>query len=85
MSNYYKMATAYVLINCDHGKEQSTVESLKHLASVKEIHNTLGAYDIVAKLEHDEGDKLKEMISRGIRKMDCIRSTLTLIPVEGQS
>lgn len=76
------MATAYVLINCDIGKNQSTIESLKHLASVKEIHKTFGAYDIVAKLEHEEKSKLRDMITKGIRQIDSIRSTLTLMTTQ---
>lgn len=76
------MVIAYVLINCDVGKKQSAVESLKHLASVKEIHKTFGAYDIIAKLEHEEKSKLRDMITKGIRRIDSIRSTLTLMTIQ---
>jgi DNA-binding Lrp family transcriptional regulator len=76
------MITAYVLINCDIGKKQSTVDYLQHLASVKEVHNTFGAYDIVAKLEHAEKSKLMDMITNEIRQIDSIRSTLTLLTMQ---
>ncbi|MBS3923139.1 MAG: Lrp/AsnC ligand binding domain-containing protein [Nitrosarchaeum sp.] len=79
------MAVAYVLINCDLGKEESIIENLKHMDSVKEVHGTFGAYDIVAKMEHDEKEKLREMIIWGIRKIEHVRSTLTLIGIEGQN
>jgi hypothetical protein len=79
------MATAHVLINCNRGQESSTIASLKHLASVKEVQGTFGAYDIVAKLEHTEKDKLQEMITWSIRKMDDIKSTLTLMDIEEQN
>lgn len=79
------MVTAYVLITCDLGQESSTIASLKHLASVKEVQGTFGAYDIIAKLEHAEKDKLREMITWSIRKMDNIKSTLTLMGIEGQN
>ncbi len=79
------MAVAYVLINCDLGKEESIIENLKHMDSVKEVHGTFGAYDIVAKMEHDEKEKLREMIIWSIRKIEHVRSTLTLVGIEGQN
>ena len=78
------MATAYVLINCDLGYEEQIIEELKHLSDVKEVHGTFGAYDILAKLESDEPNTLKETITWKIRKLDKVRSTLTLIGIEGQ-
>ena len=79
------MAVAYVLINCDLGKEESIIENLKQLDPVKEVHGTFGAYDIIAKVEHAEKEKLREIIIWSIRKIDHIRSTLTLSGIEGQN
>ena len=79
------MATAYVLINCELGKEETIIENLKHLDSVKEVHGTFGAYDIIAKIEHAEKEKLREIIIWSIRKIEYIRSTLTLMGIEGQN
>ena len=79
------VATAYVLINCELGKEETIIENLKHLDSVKEVHGTFGAYDIIAKIEHAEKEKLREIIIWSIRKIEYIRSTLTLMGIEGQN
>lgn len=79
------MTTAFVLINSELGKEGDIIENLKHMDSVKEVHGTFGAYDVVAKVEHDEKDKLREVITWGIRKIDHVRSTLTLMGIDGQS
>ena len=79
------MQTAYVLINCDLGKEEVILESLKHMKSVKEVHETFGAYDIVAKIENSDRDKVRETITWNIRKLQHVRSTLTLMGIEGQS
>ena len=62
------MVTAYVLINCELGKEEEIIENLKHLDSVKEVHCTFGAYDIIAKVEHTEKEKLREIIIWSIRE-----------------
>jgi len=78
------MATAYVLINCDLGYEEQIIEELKHLSDVKEVHGTFGAYDIIAKVESDQTNTLKETITWKIRKLDKVRSTLSLMGIEGQ-
>ena len=78
------MAIAYVLINCDLGYEEQVIEELKHISDVKEIHGTFGAYDMVAKVESDQITTLRETITWKIRKIDRIRSTLTLMAVEDQ-
>lgn len=78
------MASAYVLINCELGSEDAIISQLKALDSVKEVHGTFGAYDILAKVESDEVSTLRETITWKIRKIDKIRSTLTLMGIEGQ-
>ena len=78
------MAIAYVLINCDLGYEEQIIEELKHLSDVKEIHGTFGAYDILAKVESDQITTLRETITSKIRKIDRIRSTLSLMAIEDQ-
>jgi|TARA_Y100001947_G_scaffold6121_1_gene5142 DNA-binding Lrp family transcriptional regulator len=79
------MATAYVLINCELGSEESIIQELKNLDGVIEVHGTFGAYDILAKIESPTVDVLRETITWKIRKIDQIRSTLTLMGIEGQT
>jgi len=78
------MATAYVLINCDLGYEDSVIDTLKDIDDVKEAHGTFGAYDIIAKVEDKKVETLRETITWKIRKIDRIRSTLTLMGIDGQ-
>ena len=79
------MATAYVLINCELGSEEAIIQQLKGLEGVREVHGTFGAYDILAKIESDTVEKLRETITWKIRKIEKIRSTLTLMGIEGQT
>jgi len=79
------MQTAYVLVNCDLGSEDSIIQDLKHIESVKEVHGTFGAYDIIAKVENPDREKLRETIIWNIRKLQHVRSTLTLMGIEGQN
>ncbi len=78
------MGLAYVLINCDLGFEEDIISKLKTIDEVKEVQGTFGAYDIVAKVESDNVAKLRDTITGKIRKLDRIRSTLTLMTIAGQ-
>ena len=78
------MAQAFVLINCELGSEEEIISELKTFPDVKEVHGTFGAYDIIAKISSESVEKIRETISWKIRKIEKIRSTLTLTKVEGQ-
>ncbi len=79
------MAQAFVLINCELGSEESVITQLKSLEGVTEVHGTFGAYDILAKIESDRVESLRELITWKIRKIENIRSTLTLMGISGQT
>ncbi len=78
------MVTAYVLINSDLGYEEEIIEELKHLSDVKEVLGTFGAYDIIVKVESANVENLRETITWKIRRIDKVRSTLTLLGLEDQ-
>ena len=76
------MAIAYVLINADVGKENDVLKELKTLPSVKEAYCVLGVYDIVAKVETGDVRELKELVLTKIRRLEYVKSTLTMIDRE---
>ena len=78
------MAQAFVLINCELGTEEQIISELKTFSEVKEVQGTFGAYDIIAIISSETIEKIRETISWKIRKIEKIRSTLTLTKVEGQ-
>jgi DNA-binding Lrp family transcriptional regulator len=78
------MPSAFVLINTEIGFEDNVLTQLKKLESIKEAYVTYGVYDIVAKVESDSMNKLKDIISQNIRRLEKVRSTLTMIVVEGK-
>lgn len=75
------MTTAFIMINAEIGSEDQLEEELRKLNNVREVHPVYGAYDIVVKVEAETMDQLKEVISR-IRKLDKIKSTLTMMVME---
>ena len=79
------METAYVLLTCELGAEETVIEDLKHIDSVSEVSGTYGAYDIIAKVENSEREKLRDVIIWKIRKLEHVRSTLTLMGIQGQN
>jgi len=78
------MQKAYVLINCEIGAEVFIISQLKEIDSVKEVHGTFGVYDVLVVVEADTVELLRETITWKIRKIEKIRSTLTLMAIEGQ-
>jgi DNA-binding Lrp family transcriptional regulator len=77
------MPKAFVLINADLGTEEDLVKELKRIPNVTEVHVVYGVYDIIAKVEADTMEKVKETITWNIRRLEKVRSTLTMIVVEG--
>jgi DNA-binding Lrp family transcriptional regulator len=55
---------------------------LRKLESVKEVYQVYGVYDIVAQVEADTMEKVKETITWKLRKLNGVKSTLTMIVME---
>jgi DNA-binding Lrp family transcriptional regulator len=72
------MPSAYVLIVCELGYEDQTVNDLNILAGVGATR-VAGAYDIIAKVDVESTESLSRIIGLDIKKLDRIQSTLTLI------
>ena len=78
------MTKAFVLINCELGSEEQVISDLKEVECVKKVYGVFGAYDILTSLECERHEELRQMIIWKIRRIDNIRSTITLMEVEGQ-
>ncbi len=78
------MATAYILINCDLGSEEEIMKEVDKLPDVVEVSGVYGVYDIIVKLQADSMDKLRETMTWKLRRIDKVRSTLTMIVIESQ-
>jgi len=79
------MPTAFVLINTEIGSEADVLGNLKKVEGVDEAFAVYGVYDIIARVKADTMDKLKETVTWRIRRLDKVRSTLTMIVVEGSA
>ncbi len=76
------MPMAFVFMNIDAGGEQEVLKELRTIQYVKEAHLVYGVYDLVARVEAETMDKLKEIVTWKVRRLDKVRSTLTTIVME---
>ncbi len=73
------MTDAYVMLNCDLGAEAEIIEKLKELEQVADVFETIGTHDMLVKLQADNFEKIREIVSWNIQKLPKVRSTSTLI------
>lgn len=78
------MSTAYILVNCAIGSEESIIEETAKLDEVKEVRGTYGVHDIFVKVKSDSTQSLNNAITNKIRKISGISSTVTLVVIEDQ-
>jgi DNA-binding Lrp family transcriptional regulator len=67
-------------LNCELGEDQ-IISELNKLAGVTATELD-GPYDIIAKVNAESTEKLKEIITLNMIKTDRIKSMLTLIVIE---
>lgn len=77
------MPYAYVLINVEPGEEESVLKHVRSFGEVEEVYVVYGVYDLLVKVKADTMDKLKEAVTNKIRTVNKVRSSLTLILMEG--
>ncbi len=75
------MRKAFVLINTDLGSEDEVVSELEEIGGVVGVHQVYGVYDVVAEIEAETEQMLKEVVFSRIRTLEHVRSTLTLTTV----
>ena len=76
------MALSYVFMNVELGSEDRVLDEIRRLPYVKECHRLYGVYDMIAKVEADSMDELKQAITWKIRRLPGVRSTITTIAIE---
>ncbi|ABL77982.1 Lrp/AsnC family transcriptional regulator [Thermofilum pendens] len=73
---------AYVLINCEIGKEKDVLEQIRNIPGVIEAHLLYGVYDIIVKVTGKDNVEIREMILTKIRRIPGVKRTLTMPVVE---
>jgi len=73
------MPSAYILLNTEIGFENHVLLALKKIEGVQHANSLWGVYDIIAHIEAESIEKLKNIITKHIGKIDKINSKLTMI------
>lgn len=76
------MPKAYVLINCNSGDESVVIDSIKSIENVTSCNVVYGVYDIIIEIKYESMNQLQDLIQNKLRKVNNIRTTLTLIPFD---
>jgi len=77
------VAEAFVLINTEVGSEGEVLKALMEVEGVEEAYVVYGVYDVVAKIRAPDIESLKAIVTTNIRKLPKVKSTLTMVIVEG--
>jgi DNA-binding Lrp family transcriptional regulator len=78
------MPTAYILVNCILGSEETVIKEIAEVPGVKEVRGTYGVHDIFVKVKSDTNESLNHTITSKIRRISGITSTVTLMVIEAQ-
>ena len=62
------MTDAYVMLNCELGAEVAIIEKLKELEQVIDVFETIGTHYSLVKLQADNFEKIREIVSWKIQK-----------------
>jgi len=84
-----RVPVSYVLINSEHGSDESVIEALKGALEGEagleyEMQGVYGVYDIVLRLASDDAARLRSIITNKVRRIGRVQSTLTMMVIEEQ-
>jgi len=75
------MTKAFVAIHCETGKENQVIRNIMEIKGVKEVKGVLGLYDVIAKIEAQDSVTLEQIITKYVRKIPHVLTTMTLIVI----
>ena len=78
------MAQAFIAIRCLKSKEDAVIQSLNEIPEVVEVDMLIGSYEIICKIAAPTYNNISEIISKKIRKIPGIKSTVTINIINNQ-
>jgi hypothetical protein len=77
------MTSAFLLINCDFPFSEDVINELGKIPEIVDVYRLHGMYDIIARVKSDTEEELNDVVKTRIRKIDKVKSTITMIIAEG--
>ena len=75
---------AYVVFHCKKGEEYPILKNLYKISEVKEADIVFGFYDIVCRVESSSEEVLQDVITRAIRRLPNVKTSMTLNIIKEQ-
>jgi len=70
-------AIAYILIQTQVGKAAPVAASVQAVPGVSEAASVVGPYDVVARAQAEDIDKLAKLVASQVRALDGVTRTIT--------
>jgi DNA-binding Lrp family transcriptional regulator len=78
------VTSAFLLINVEFPFKDNVMNKLRDMTEIVDVYMVEGMYDIIARVELDNEERLKELISEHVRKVERITGTVTIIIAQGK-
>ena len=75
---------AYVVIHTEKGEEYSVLKNLSNIPEIKEADVVFGFYDVLCKIESSDNFSLGTVITKAIRSLPHIKTSMTLTIISEQ-
>ena len=73
------LSNAFVLATCDKSQEDNVIERLEKIDSIEYVQRTIGAYNLVIKLNEQNNNRLQDIIMNEIKEIKDINYSLSLM------
>jgi DNA-binding Lrp family transcriptional regulator len=77
------LSTAYVLAKVEAGKDEYVLKEISKIEGVRKATPTYGIFDLHVEVSFEKMEELDRFIFEGIRKVQGIKETATLIAFKG--
>ncbi len=78
------MAQAFITIHCSKSDESSVMKNLEEISEVVEANVLIGNQEIICKIVAPTYNDMSEIVSKKIRKIPRIKSTITINVINNQ-
>jgi DNA-binding Lrp family transcriptional regulator len=75
------VSKAFVAIHCETGKESPVIRKLMEIKGISEVTGTMGLYDVIVKVEAFNSKELENIITKQVRKVPHVLTTMTLMVI----
>jgi DNA-binding Lrp family transcriptional regulator len=75
---------AYVVFHCEKGQEYPILKNICKIPEVKEADVVFGYYDVICRVESSSEEVLQDVITRAIRGLPNIKTSMTLNIIKEQ-